>query len=160
MIHKVINLLMALFFMYATYVNLNDHDWYLWAPIYSITCALTTYTVFEKPDKYMNQVFWLNTTLTQAAVCVLYSIYTVCTLYTSAAARGEKLRELGGLLVILTWISFTTFTTSSRFVSSKSSIDLSKFSPALGLFVVFSFVPLISWSACFIDNLNELLTYC
>ncbi|KAL5018447.1 hypothetical protein ScPMuIL_004169 [Solemya velum] len=157
-----INLFMTVFLLAAAYVNVNDDDWYLWVPIY-LVAALLCMPVVVKPA-IMETSLWNMLTGIFMGLCVAYLIYQVVIFIEVIVnkpenpLRHEEGRELGGLLIILTWLGICRFTNlgrPNRVVSNRSMMNA-----LLLVSVTLAILPLVIWSLCFVGDLHKQLGHC
>ncbi|KAK2165684.1 hypothetical protein LSH36_46g00038 [Paralvinella palmiformis] len=156
-----INLVMMIFFLLSTYVQLNDPDPYIWVPIYIIPSFLCL-SVVLKADSADNTL-WHIVSTTHLVCCVLGMLYHLALVIEIMAGRlynplvHEEGRELAGLVIIIIWLMvcrFTSFGRKNRVTSTSSLVVL------LVVSVLLSIIPLFVWSLCFISGFDTQLSHC
>lgn len=162
LVWRGINLTMAVFFFLAAYVNLNDDDWYLWTPIYALPGLLCLPLVI-KPELAENK-FWSSTMVIHFTLCCAYALYQIVLLLEAVGSKvenplqHEEGREMGGLLILITWLGVSRFTDIGR--PSKSVSSKGYMSALLLMMVTLTILPLFIWSLCFISDWHTKLGHC
>jgi len=150
---------MALFFSYAAYVNINDHDWYFWVPLYliafllAITAAVKSNIIQGNAYRENRGLAWQSVALFEISLCYVYIAFLVYSTTLFLYPQGEHLRELGGLVIILTWLGYSLF-----YGSSKRYRGISSWMTVLGFLIWV--LPLLVWSPCFNRKWNQQTAYC
>lgn len=158
---RIINLLLGVFFMLAALVNLNDPDWYLWMTVYGVSAALCLPLVL-KPQWSVSKV-WNTVVTIHFTMCLAYAVYQVVLLF--EAIKGElknpleqeEGREMGGLLIIIAWTSIARFTTVGRPVHASNKQMMNAL---LLITVTLTFIPLLTWSLCYVGDWHTRLGHC
>lgn len=157
-----INLTMTVFFFLAAYVNMNDDDWYLWTPLYVFPGVLSLLLVI-KPELAETK-FWSSAMVIHFTLCCAYALYQIVLLLEAVGNRvenplqHEEGREMGGLLILITWLGISRFTDIGR--PSKSVSSKGYMSALLLMMVTLTILPLFVWSLCFISDWNKKLGHC
>ncbi|XP_063443696.1 transmembrane protein 220-like [Mytilus trossulus] len=147
-IWRAINAIMAVFFLLAALANLNDSDWYIWVPVYSVPGILSLVSCI-KPDS-QNSLVWSYVAVTSLGFCIALALYIIMV---SADIKGinnplkfEEGRELSGSLIIITWLSMSKFTNIGRPGSTVSNNVLRNV--LLLIICLLAVVPVMIWSVC------------
>lgn len=115
---KLTNLVMAVFFLLAAFVNHNDNDWYIWMPVYLLPAILTIPIAID--TTITENKYWKAVALVHLLMCCAFCIYQFVNLvevYTdnfSNPLREEEGREVAGLLIIVIWLSVCRFMSLPR----------------------------------------------
>ena len=152
---------MAVFFFYAAYVNLNDHDWYFWVPVYMISFVLAVGAVVKCNSNLLcdsgSETVWHSVAWMEILLCYVYIAFLVHSTNMFLFPQGEHLRELGGLVIILAWLHYSlNYGGSKRYVDSVSNSPVGLGTVVLSL----ATIPLLVWSPCFHHDWNQLAAYC
>lgn len=104
---RLANGFMALFFAFATYVQLNDPDPVIWMLIYAIPCFLCIALVID--SSLQDHYVWRYTAVIHVGVSILGIFYSLSVLFTTEITSKNPLeyeegREIGGLLIITAWL--------------------------------------------------------
>ncbi|KAK3089500.1 hypothetical protein FSP39_004108 [Pinctada imbricata] len=160
-IWRAMNAVMFTFFLLAGYVNLNDPDWYLWIPIYGV-CALLCLPLIVKPEWSYSKI-WNTVAVIHLTFCLSYAVYQVVLLMEAVSGRlenplqHEEGREAGGLLIIITWLIIGRFTQIGRPVKMSNKYMMNAL---LLMAVTLTFIPLLTWSLCFVGDWHKRLGHC
>ncbi|CAF0735924.1 unnamed protein product [Adineta steineri] len=149
-IWRTINGIGCVFFLFAAFVNLNDHDWYLWVTIYICTSMFLAIEVFNYRS-LPNVIICVN-----ALVFCLFIAYGCHLLFKyqyennvdvvkNHFLQHEEGRELSGLALASSWLFLILLNRLLRFNYRLSFVIVS-----CGLFLVL--VPVGMWSVCFVSN--------
>ncbi|GAB1608665.1 transmembrane protein 220-like isoform X1 [Argonauta hians] len=155
---KFTNFIMAMFFFLAAFVNNNDPDWFIWMPVYLLPTVLTM-LIAMKPAITDNRC-WKGLTLAHIVACSIFSVYQLILLqkvYTEGHFNiliAEEGRELLGLIIIIFWLLVC------RFLSLSSLTGHRVLKMIFILSVGISFVPLFTWSLCYVSNWHQILGHC
>ncbi|XP_023930682.1 transmembrane protein 220 isoform X2 [Lingula anatina] len=147
---QAINVVAAVFFALAAYVQINDPDPYIWIPIYFIPTLLCL-TIAIKPILVENTA-WRNVCVIHMAICLTGTLYlTVTVLEMTLSTRVNPLqheegRELGGLILVMAWLAILRFSG----IGSKSGSG--HMGALLLLTATLSFAPLVFWGLCFMGD--------
>ncbi|XP_022103462.1 transmembrane protein 220-like isoform X2 [Acanthaster planci] len=150
-----INVVMAIFFALAAFVQINDPDPYIWIPIYLIPCLLCCAIVWSRDA--VDQLYWRVT----AAVHMGFSILGIVILTFHVGGlhmkQGffnplglEEGRELFGLLIALGWTLLCWF--SGHIMTTCSA---GKLSILTGVTVLLGMLPLTMWGTCYQSNFKH-----
>ncbi|XP_048763045.1 transmembrane protein 220-like isoform X1 [Ostrea edulis] len=158
---RIINLVLGVFFTLAGLVNLNDGDWYLWVPVYGVS-ALLCLPLVLKPQWSVSKI-WNTVVTILFTLCLTYAVYQVVLLF--EAIKGEMQnplekeegREMGGLLIIIAWTSVARFTTIGRPVHASNKQMMNAL---LLITVTLTFIPLFTWSLCYVADWHTRLGHC
>ncbi|RUS75486.1 hypothetical protein EGW08_016754 [Elysia chlorotica] len=160
---KVTNVVLGMFFSLACFVNRNDADWYLWMPIYSIPCLLC-FSAALKPS-LADGPFWQAVATLLLYGCLVYACYEVFALSMVFTTRGiinpfavEEGRELGGLIIIVTWARTVLSSLAAKGCSESS--EQSSMTSMVWVMASLAVIPLAFWSLCFIPGLGTSLGHC
>lgn len=104
---RVANGFMALFFAFASYVQINDPDPVIWMLIYAIPCFLCIALVID--SSLQDHYVWRYTAVIHVVVCNLGIFYSLSVLFGTEISfknplEYEEGREIGGLLIIIAWL--------------------------------------------------------
>ncbi|XP_014783619.1 transmembrane protein 220 isoform X2 [Octopus bimaculoides] len=155
---KVTNLVMAVFFFLAAFVNHNDSDWYIWIPVYLLPAILTILIAVD--TNITENKYWKNLALVHLLMCCAFSVYQLIILHEvyndkfSNPLRVEEGREFVGLAIIVFWLSVC------RFMSLPSLSGQRTIKVLFLLSVGVSLVPLFSWALCYVGNWHQVLGHC
>lgn len=159
---RVINLIMAVFFLLAALANMNDYDWYLWVPIYILPGLLSAYVVF-KPSAAESK-YWNSAVVIHFTLCCAYGLYQIVLLLEIVSNKlqnplqHEVGREMGGLLIIITWLGLCRFTNIGRPNAPVTNKGL--MSALLLMTVTLTILPLFLWSICFVSDWHKRIGHC
>eukprot|EP00897_Mesotaenium_endlicherianum_P009378 jgi/Mesen1/8469/ME000478S07973 len=121
-------LVMALFFSYAAYVQINDPDWYIWLPLYGSASALSLLQALQHSLAASRWRDKVTRRFHAAAVASCFALQ-LSALCASASASGESLgaslrkmvdvdaeigRECLGASVVSAWFVFLMFAGGHR----------------------------------------------
>ncbi|CAI9724648.1 Hypothetical predicted protein [Octopus vulgaris] len=133
---KVTNLVMAVFFFLAAFVNHNDSDWYIWIPVYLLPAILTILIAVD--TNITENKYWKNLALVHLLMCCAFSVYQLIILHEVYNDKfSNPLRVEEGRL------------------SGQRTIKV-LFLLSVGV----SLVPLFSWALCYVGNWHQILGHC
>ncbi|KAL4239438.1 hypothetical protein ACF0H5_000253 [Mactra antiquata] len=159
---RAINCVMTVFFLLAAYVNMNDPDWYIWGPIYLVP-GLLSLAVTVQPTT-VDSVMWSSSTVIHFTLCCAYTFYQIVLLMEAIGNKMENPlqheagREMGGLLIIITWLGISRFTNIGRPNAAVTSKGM--MSALLLMSVTLTLLPLFLWSLCFISDWHTRIGHC
>ncbi|XP_053391012.1 transmembrane protein 220-like isoform X2 [Mercenaria mercenaria] len=159
---QVVNVIMAAFFILAAIANMNDDDWYLWVPIYLLPGLLSA-SIVVKPS-FAETKFYESSTVIFFTLCCAYALYQIVLLLEAIGNRLENPlqheagREMGGLLIIITWLGVCRFTNIGRPNAPVTSKGL--MSALLLMTVTLTVLPLFLWSLCFVSDWHKRIGHC
>jgi len=150
LIWRIINGIGCLFFLFAAFVNLNDHDWYLWVTIYICTSIFLAIELFNYRSLSIVIIY------TNAFVfCILiafgchflfkYQYETNMHSMKNHFLNYEEGRELSGLALASSWLFLVLLNRLIHFNYRLSFVIVS-----CGLFL--TLVPVGMWSVCFVSD--------
>ncbi|ESP04033.1 hypothetical protein LOTGIDRAFT_230291 [Lottia gigantea] len=161
---KLINMIMSVFFLLAAVANVNDYDWYIWVPIYSIPAFFSIFLVL-KPALINNSVYNISV----STVLVMYSGYFIYlivvflqTIQNSKAVNNplihEEGRETVGMFIILLWLVISRFTSLGRPEPIQGNKGL--LNGLLVLTISLAVLPIMAWAVCFIGDNHKHIGHC
>lgn len=151
-IWRTINAIMTVFFLLAAYVNINDGDWYIWVPVYTVPGILSLISCI-KPDS-PNTALWSYSALAFLGICIALGVYIIISAVELKGVNNplkvEEGRELSGVLIMLTWIGMSRFTNIGR---PGGSVNNNVLRNSLLLIVcLLAIIPVTIWSLCFHES--------
>ena len=151
-IWRIINGIGCLFFLFAAFVNLNDHDWYLWVTIYICTSIFLAIELFNYRSVsiiliYVNALLFC---VLLAFGCQFLFTYQYENHHPFASMKTHLLqheqgRELSGLALASSWLFLILLNRLIHFNYRLSFVIVS-----CGLFL--TVVPVGMWSVCFVSD--------
>ena len=150
MIWRIINGIGCFFFLFAAIVNLNDHDWYLWVPIYLGTSIFLAIELFDYRTLsivivYINAFAFCIFLAFGCHVLFKYQHGNHLSPIRIPLLQHEEGRELSGLALAIGWLFLVLL---NRLIYFNSRLFLVII--ALGLFL--SLAPVGMWSVCFVSD--------
>ena len=149
-IWRIINGIGCIFFLFAAFVNLNDHDWYIWVPIYLGTSLFLAIELFNYRSLPI-VVVYMNAFL----FCILLAFGCHCLFkyqhensFHSVKVnllQQEEGRELSGLALASGWLFLILLNRMMYFNYRLSFVVVS-----CGLFL--TLLPVGMWSVCFVSD--------
>jgi hypothetical protein len=150
LIWRIINGIGCLFFLFAAFVNLNDHDWYLWVTIYICTSLFLAIELFNYRSLsivfiYMNAFVFCILIAFGCQFLVKYQYENNINSMKSKFLNDEEGRELSGLALASSWLFLILLNRLIHFNYRLSFVIVS-----CGLFL--TLVPVGMWSVCFVSD--------
>jgi hypothetical protein len=150
LIWRIINGIGCLFFLFAAFVNLNDHDWYLWVTIYMCTSIFLAMELFNYRSLsivtiYMNAFVFCILIAFGCHFLFKYQYETHMNSMKNHFLHREEGRELSGLALASSWLFLILLNRLIHFNYRLSFVIVS-----CGLFL--TLVPLGMWSVCFVSD--------
>ncbi|XP_060063453.1 transmembrane protein 220-like [Ylistrum balloti] len=162
LVWQLINIIMTVFFCLAAYVNLNDDDWYVWVPGYTVP-ALLSLTAAFKPS-IANTTVWGSLAVVDFTLSCAYAVYAVVITLEAVGHKvanplqHEEGREMGGVFIIIAWLGIARFTNIGR--PGASVTNKSLMNALLLMTVTLTLLPLFTWSLCFVSDWHTKLAHC
>lgn len=156
---RILNGIACIFFLFAAGVNCNDHDWYLWVPIYLSTSIFLAVEFFNYRSLSLMS-FYLNAfvfCLVLAFGCHFlfkYQNESEEIFIRPHWLEEEEGRELSGLALATAWLFLILL---NRLIEFNSRLSLVMIVCGFCL----SFLPVGMWSVCFVsDDWRERFPQC
>ncbi|EDO47950.1 predicted protein, partial [Nematostella vectensis] len=138
---RVANMLMAVFFALAAYVQINDPDPAIWITVYAIPCLLSSVVAIH--FQVQGYFLWRALTVSHLCACICGALY-LSTRVSVHVRNGmvhplehEEGRELSGLLFVIMWMALL------KLVNLKSAKTIQKYL-CMGA-VTLSLTPFLMW---------------
>jgi hypothetical protein len=149
-IWRIMNGIGCIFFLFAAFVNLNDHDWYLWVTIYMCTSFFLAMELFNYRSLsivtiYMNAFVFCILIAFGCHFLFKYQYETHMNSMKNHFLHREEGRELSGLALASSWLFLILLNRLIHFNYRLSFVIVS-----CGLFL--TLVPVGMWSACFVSD--------
>ncbi|XP_073245025.1 transmembrane protein 220-like isoform X1 [Porites lutea] len=138
---RLANVVMALFFALAAYVQTNDPDPVIWVLMYAIPCLLCMALVAD--SSLQDHFLWKLTAAIHLGVCIVGVIYSLTVLLSSETGsknllKSEEGREIAGLLIVVFWLILCQVTKLKSFKENTAYLWTAT--------VAISVVPFVLWS--------------
>lgn len=146
-IWRILNGIACLFFLFAAFVNLNDHDWYLWVTIYICTSIFLAIELFNYQSLSI-VIIYINAfvfCILIAFGCQFVLKYQYEMNLKNHFLHYEEGRELSGLALASSWLFLVLLNRLIHFNSRLSFVIIS-----CGLFL--TLIPVGIWSICYVSE--------
>lgn len=145
---RIINGIGCLFFLFAAFVNLNDHDWYLWVTIYMSTAvflAIESFNYRSLPIVIIYANAFVFCMILAFGCHFLFKYPPDSNDMKIHFLHQEEGRELSGLAIASSWLFLILLNRLVNFNYRLSFVIV-----VCGLFL--TLVPVGMWSVCFVSD--------